>query len=69
MCGAPWANDWGNVGSVDVFLTYGEYGFRFKESWSYSIYFIYLRFIYCWQYIKTHDLKVRLNCIAVQIIR
>ena len=31
--------------------------------------FIYFYFIYRWQYIKTHDLKVQLNCIAVQIIR
>ena len=33
------------------------------------ILFIYLHFIYRWQYIKTHDLKVQLNCTAVQIIR
>ena len=26
MCGAPWANDWANVGFVDVFFRYGEYG-------------------------------------------
>ena len=25
MCGAPWVNDWANVGPVDVFFTYGEY--------------------------------------------
>ena len=31
--------------------------------------FIYLHFIYHWQCIKTHDLKVQLKCIAVQIIR
>ena len=31
--------------------------------------FIYLHFIYSLQYIKTHDLKVQLNCTAVQIIR
>ena len=31
--------------------------------------FIYLHFIYRLQYIKTHDLKVQLNFIAVQLIR
>ena len=34
-----------------------------------NLFIIYLHFIYRWQYIKTHDLKVQLNCIAVQIIR
>ena len=24
---APWATDWANVGSIDFFFTYGEYGF------------------------------------------
>ena len=28
---------------------------------------IYVYSIYSWQYIKTHDLKVQLNCIAAQI--
>ena len=26
------AFDWTNVGSVDIFFTYGEYGFIFKGS-------------------------------------
>ena len=31
MCGAPWANnDWANFGSVEVFITYGEYSFSFN---------------------------------------
>ena len=34
-----------------------------------SYLFLYLHFIYRWQYIKTQDLKVQLDCIAVQIIR
>ena len=31
-------NDWANGGSVSVddFYTYGEYGFSFNGSWSYS---------------------------------
>ena len=32
MCGTPWANDWANVGSADIFFMYGEYGFSFKGS-------------------------------------
>ena len=36
MCEAPWANDLANVGSVDVFFTFGEYGFSFMKSLSYS---------------------------------
>ena len=35
MSGAP-LDDWANVGSVDVFLTYGEYGFSSMRSWSSS---------------------------------
>ena len=36
VCEAP-LNDSANGGSVSVddFYTYGEYGFSFKESWSY----------------------------------
>ena len=34
MCGAPWANDWDNVGSIDFFttevFTYGN-GMDFKD--------------------------------------
>ena len=30
MCGAPGAHDWSNVGSVDLFFTYVEYGFSLK---------------------------------------
>ena len=30
------------------------------------LFFVYLHFIYRWQYIKTHALKVQLNCIEVQ---
>ena len=37
VCQVP-LNDSGNDGfvSVDDFYTYGEYGFSFKVSWSYS---------------------------------
>ena len=37
LCKAP-LNDWANGGSVSVddFYTYGEYGFSFNGSWSYS---------------------------------
>ena len=31
VCGAPWANEWANVSSVDFFFTDGEYGFSLKE--------------------------------------
>ena len=31
VCGAPWANEWANVSSVDFFFTYGDYGFSLKE--------------------------------------
>ena len=30
MYRAPWATDRANVGSVDFFFTYGEYGFSLK---------------------------------------
>ena len=40
-----------------------------RTIWLFISLFIYLRFMYRWQYIKTDDLKVQLNCIAVQIIR
>ena len=51
VCGALWANDWANVGSVDVFFTYGEYGFTFKGSWSYSRKWVW-------------NLRTRLCCLA-----
>ena len=31
VCGAPWANEWANVDSVDFFFTYGEYGVSLKK--------------------------------------
>ena len=33
---SAWANECANVGSIDFFFTYGEYGVSLKGSWSYS---------------------------------
>ena len=47
-----------------------SYGIHVLISWiRHLFYFIYLHFIYRWQYIKTRNVKVQLNFIAVQIIR
>ena len=32
MCGAPWANGWANIGSIDFFSTYGFHVLLVKEN-------------------------------------
>ena len=56
-------------GHITFQLSDGYNTFQLSNVYNLFILLIYLHFIYRWQYIKTHDLKVQLNCIAVQIIR
>ena len=66
MCEAP-LDDWANGGSVDVFFTYGEYGF---SSWGFKdkIMMHCFREVTCQQSYTPEILILGVNCLTIYTV-